>query len=184
MRTTIKLCAFLLFSLAAASVATENKNWLKPYSQRQYGAIWHFEFEIQNLKKKNDRILAILNKYGGEPAIPTSNMASTKAGDYQQISYGFQRSNAEKALSELNKIGSLKTATRRDIYDTIADRDAKDKLVRLKTEMAAEGAALKRMPAVSELASEMADTLQASISAYAKSENVVLVNLVLQEKAK
>jgi len=184
MKTTIKLCVSLLFVLAASSVATENKNWLKPYSQRQYGAIWHFELEIQNLKKKNDRILAVLNKYGGEPAIPTTNMASTKAGDYRQISYSFQRNNAEKALSELSKIGNLTTTTRRENYDTVADRDAKDKLVRLKTEMAAESAALKRMPAVSELASEMAETLQASVSAYAKSENVVLVNLILQENPK
>jgi hypothetical protein len=111
-------------------------------------------------------------------------MANTKAGDYQQISYRIQRKNAQKALSEFDKIGTMKSSSQKDNYDTVAERDAKDRLVRLKTELSANGAALKRMPALSELASEMAQTLQASVAAQTKSENVVLLDIVLEEKEK
>jgi len=181
-----KKLAFLLFisALSALSPAAEHLKWLKFYPQRQYGAFWHFEFEIHDLAKKKEKILSILNKYGGEATIPPSNMAATKAGDYQQLSYRFQRKNGEKALTELRKIGTTKNSSQRDNYDTIGERDTRARLVRLKTEMSAESEALKRMPAVSELAAEMVETLQASASAYQGSENVILLNLILQEKAK
>ena len=183
-KSAIKLAVSLLFLLAALSPAAEPPKWLKFYPQRQYGAFWHFEFEIQNLSKKKDEILSILINCGGEPTIPPSNMASSKTGDYQQLSYRFQRKDAEKALTKLNKIGKVKNSNQHDNYDTITERDTREKIVRLKTEMSAESAALKRMPAVSQLAAEMVETLQTSASAYQRSENVILLNLVLQEKAK
>ena len=184
MKTTIKLAVWLIFTLVTVSSAAEPNIWLKPYPQRQYGAFWHFEFEFQDLSNKKDKILSILSKYGGEATIPTSIMANTKAGDYQQISYRIQRKNAQKALSEFDKIGTMKSSSQKDNYDTVAERDAKDRLVRLKTELSANGAALKRMPALSELASEMTQTLQAAVLALGKSENVVLLDLILEEKEK
>lgn len=181
MKTIIPLTLSLLFLLAPSSSAAK---WLKPYPQRQYSATWHFDFDIQDLKGVKERILTLFKDYGGELTIPLDNLASNKEGTYQQLSYRIPRQGAEKALAKLKKLGTMKLSTQKDDDDSADYKDASDKLKRLKAEMSAQKEALKRMPAVSEAVSELAEALRASVSAHEKSKDIVLLNMVLQEGVK
>jgi hypothetical protein len=162
----------------AAEPAT---SWLKTYPIREFGAQWHYDYQVKNLKKNKDKILDILKKNNGELTQPLESFPNTKDDKFQQLSYKIRRNDAEKVLKELNKIASIKRSTQKDDNSTYIE-EASEKLIRLRTDTETEKDAIKRMPTVSELTKEYQAHLEKVVKSYEDSKDQVLLNLVLEEK--
>lgn len=174
----------LLLTAAMAWGQDASGYWLKRYPLRDYGAFWHLDLGVQDVKKAREKALKLLAKRGAAPAVPVENMASSDKFGYQQLSYVVPRKEGESVLEGLKKLGQVKRLERKESQEPDQSAEVETKLSRLKTEQEAGGEILKRLSAVNAVIEELTAHLAKADEGYKKSGGRILLNITMEEQSK
>lgn len=160
------------------------KFWLKRYPLPSYGAYWRLELLVEDFSKARKSVLKIFKRYGGEPAIPIENSASSEKHRYQQFSFRLPRRGAERVLKKLKRLGAARLL--RQVPDPHAEtpEEVGLKLARLKAERKASGVILGRVTSIAAMADELIEHLEAVEAAGKTARGRILFNIVIESPAR
>jgi hypothetical protein len=158
--------------------------WLKRYPLRDYGAFWHLELTVRDVKRARGKALKLLSKRGSAPVVPVENMASSDTFGYQQLSYVVPRKEGDKVLEGLKKLGEVKRFSQKENLNPEEFPEAQNRLSRLRAEQASGGEILKRLTAVNAVVEELAAHLEKACDSYRKADARILLNISMEEQAK
>lgn len=157
------------------------KYWLKRYPLRRYGAFWHLSLEVKDFDRAVGKTLKIMRKYKGKSPLPLDNMAGSDKGKYQQLSFRLSRKKGRKALAKLRKLGRVKHENQRENLAPEISGEVGSKLNRLREERRAGAPSLERLSSVAAAIDELIAHLEGVDVAYRASEDLILLNMVIQE---
>jgi hypothetical protein len=171
--------AWLAVRLSAQPVASY---WLRLYPLPAYGSIWRMSLAVSDFNKSLPKITAALEKKGGEPVAPLANMAGSRKGKFQQLSYRLPAATAEAALAAVQKLGEVEELQKNPGFDPAVHAEVEQKLDQLKTESASNADALAKMPSILAAASEIRAHLEQVRAADIAAAGRVLLNLQVRER--
>ncbi len=189
---TVLLAVFLAAPAAADGMAPAvelplrpppAKFWLKRYPLPSYGAHWRLELIVEDFAKARGKALKILRRYGGEPAIPIENSASSEKHGYQQFSFRLPRRGAERVLKKLKRLGATRVLRQTSDPHAETPEEVGLKLARLKAERKAGGVILGRVASIAAMADELIEHLEAVEAAGKTARGRILFNIVIESPA-
>ena len=156
--------------------------WMRLYPLPAYGSIWRMNLAVKDFNKALPRITEALQKKGGEPVVPLSNMAGSEKNKFQQLSYRLPAATAEAALSAVQKLGEVEELQKNPGFDPATHAEVESKLSQLRQESSSNADALAKMPALGAAASELIAHLEQVRGADIAAAGRVLLNLQVRER--